>query len=152
MKLTSCNPKLAMAVEHVVSNHYPERLGAVIAVNHGTLFQTFWAAVRVFLHARTASKMKIHRHHNKIEEEFDELFPAELRDWIVEEIRLNKLHPVPDTQKRFWSKGEGHDPRGCASYVTQFLDSFSAEDNVYLPHQNILDSLTGNIRVVSGEQ
>ncbi|XP_052224867.1 uncharacterized protein LOC127840490 [Dreissena polymorpha] len=50
MKITSCNPRLALSVEHIVSSHYPERLGACIVVNHGMLFQTFWVAVRGVIH------------------------------------------------------------------------------------------------------
>ncbi|KAH3784670.1 phosphatidylinositol transfer protein 3-like [Dreissena polymorpha] len=155
MKITSCNPRLALAVEHIVSNHYPERLGACIVVNHGILFQTFWVAVRGVIHARTAAKLHIHRHFHKVEEDFTELFPDELKRWLLEEIRLNKSHPLPDSQKTFW-KGisglEGHDPRGCDSYIREHVDNFPikeyldqcnsvAKSKMHLPHQNILDEL-----------
>ncbi|XP_052224869.1 uncharacterized protein LOC127840491 [Dreissena polymorpha] len=84
MKITSCHPRLALAVEHIVSNHYPERLGACIVVNQEMLFQTVWVAVRGVIHARTAAKLHIHRHFQKVEEVFTELFPDELKRWLLE--------------------------------------------------------------------
>ncbi|WAR12894.1 PITC-like protein [Mya arenaria] len=144
--VTSCNPKLALAVEHVVTNHYPERLGAFIAVNHGALFQTFWAAVKGFICQRTASKLRVHRHQHKIDEELNEHFPDELKSWLTEEISRNKSHPIAESQKSFWKKSDDHDPRGCDSYVKGYLDNFNVSDykeskTMYLPHHNILETL-----------
>lgn len=147
MKVVACNPNIARAVEQVMSNHYPERLGACVCVNHGPVFHTFWKAVKLFIPPSTAKKVHMARHHSKMEEVFNELFPDELNQWLCEEIRLNKAHPMPKHQKEFWTEENlGHDTRGCGSYVQQYLDNFpvdsyKSECNIYLPHPNILHNI-----------
>ena len=149
MRMSSCNPRQSLAVERMVSNHYPERLGALVCVNHGLFFQTLWKAIKPFVDTKTAAKLYMHRSEEKIEEEFTELFPDDLRLWLLEEIRLNKQHKVTESQKLFWKPNDFHDPRGCPSYVTQCLDSFSEKDykdgkaNTHLPHPNIVHTLCG---------
>ncbi|XP_045193588.1 uncharacterized protein LOC123549513 [Mercenaria mercenaria] len=147
MKVTSCNPRLARAVEQITSNHYPERLGACVCVNHGPLFHAFWKAVKHFIPPTTVRKVHMERHHEKIEVLFSELFPDELKHWLYEEIRLNKLHPLPKQQKEFWTTTHtGHDTRGCKSYVEKYLNNLQLDEhkskcNTYLPHPNILDDI-----------
>ena len=149
MRMSSCNPRQSLAVERMVSHHYPERLGALVCVNHGFFFQTLWRAIKPFIDPKTAAKVYMHRSEEKIEEEFTELFPDDLRHWLLEEIRLNKQHKVTESQKLFWKPNDFHDPRGCPSYVTQCLDSFSEKDykdgkaNTHLPHPNIVHTLCG---------
>ncbi|KAH3784680.1 hypothetical protein DPMN_162644 [Dreissena polymorpha] len=102
-----------------------------------------------------AAKLHIHRHFHKVEEDLTELFSDELTRWLLEEIRLNKSHPFPESQKTFW-KGisglEGHDPRGCDSYIREHVDNFPVKEyldkgnivaklKMHLPHQNILDEV-----------
>lgn len=147
MKVSSCNPHIAYTVEQVVSYHYPERLGACVCVNHGVMFQAFWQTIKHFVPPATAKKVHAERHHHKVEEVFTELFPDELRDWLLDEMRLNKLHPVPKEQKEFWkARDSGHDPRGCNSYVEKYIvnfpkDEYSPKKLMYLPHPNILKSI-----------
>lgn len=148
MKVAACNPHVARAVEQIMSQHYPERLGACVCVNHGPVFHTFWKAVKLFIQPATAKKVHMARHHSKMEEIFSELFPDELNQWLCEEIKLNKLHPLPKHQKEFWTaENSGHDTRGCQSYVQQYLENFPIERykskcDIYLPHPNILQSIT----------
>ena len=149
MRLGTCNPRLGMAVERVLTKHYPERLGALVCLNHGLMFQTFWRSVKGFMDQKTVAKVYIHRSQEKIEEEFTELFPDDLKHWLLEEIRLNKIHPLSDTQKEFWKHNGGsddtaHDPRGCPSYVKECLTEFPIQDykagkpDIHLPHPNLL--------------
>lgn len=149
--MSSCNPRQSLAVERILSHHYPECLGALVCVNHGFLFQTVWKAIKPFIDQKTVAKVYIHRHQEKIEEEFTELFPDDLRHWLLEEMRLNKEHPLSDSQKQFYKKpvknSECHDPRGCPSYVKDYLDAFPVEDyvegmtRIYVPHLNIVQEL-----------
>lgn len=148
MKVSACNPRLARATEYLMSNHYPERLGAFVCVNHGVLFHAFWKAVKHFIPAATVKKVHMERHHDKIDSLFSELFPEELKLWLYEEIRLNKLHPMPEHQKEFWTpKSQGHDTRGCKSYIEKYLkntdiEEEKAECNSYRPHPSILANIT----------
>lgn len=146
--MSSCNPLIARAIEQVVSTHYPERLGACICVNHGIMFHAFWIAINRFIHPRTANKIHTGRHNHQLDALFSKLFSNELKQWLYEEIRLNKLHPISLHQKEFWkAENSGHDSRGCESYVRQFVENFPVDSyksmcNIYLPHPNILTNIT----------
>ena len=128
MTLSSCNPKLGYGVTNVLSNHYPERLGLVICLNHSPVFHGVWKAIKQFLHPQTAAKVKLVRSKGKMAELFSQLFDAELSSWLQEEIALNKQKPLPKAQVEFWSppssSSEAHDPRGCPAYVSRYLETF----------------------------
>ena len=47
MSINSCNPRLGYGVTQVMSNHYPERLGLVIILNHSPVFQGVLRAIKV---------------------------------------------------------------------------------------------------------
>ncbi|XP_033754934.1 uncharacterized protein LOC117337900 [Pecten maximus] len=154
MTLTACNPKLGYGVTQVMSNHYPERLGLVICLNHNPVFQGVWKAIKVFLHPNTVAKMKLVRSKDKYLRLFQTYFDDELTNWLMEEIRLNKSKPLSKTQIEFWNPPDEqskHDPRGCSSYITKFIDSFDRSHSslTHRPHPNILGSLSGTVRTVS---
>lgn len=151
MTIQACNPKLGYGVSQVMSNHYPERLGMVVCVNHNPVFQGIWKAMKVFIHPNTASKVRLVKSKSKVKQTFMELFPTELADWILEEMRLNKLRPMPKSQKEFWKKpptGVHHDPRGCPSYVEKYVDILSTQGftNNHKPHPNVIDSEMGKLK------
>ncbi|KAL3860779.1 hypothetical protein ACJMK2_010850 [Sinanodonta woodiana] len=150
MTLPVCNPKLGYAVWQVMSNHYPERLGMVICVNHNAIFQGVYSAMKVFLPSSTVAKCKLARSKHKISELFQSHFSEEMTKWLLEEIHLNKTRPLPRNQIEFWnapSKNNEHDPRGTPSYVKMFIEGFQMEDKIntkiHKPHPNIIDSATG---------
>ncbi|KAK7114039.1 phosphatidylinositol transfer protein 3-like [Littorina saxatilis] len=171
MTLSSCNPKLGYGVTNSLSNHYPERLGQVVCLNHSPVFHGVWKAIKQFLHPQTAAKVKLVRSKSKMTDLFSRLFSAELSHWLLEEIALNKQKPLSKPQVEFWnppSSSTGkplHDPRGTPTYVTQYLETFkkacqSDSDggspnlatplgneatpfHVHKPHPNIVDHLTG---------
>ncbi|OWF45087.1 uncharacterized protein LOC110457500 [Mizuhopecten yessoensis] len=154
MTLTACNPKLGYGVTQVMSNFYPERLGLVICLNHNPLFQGVWKAIKVFLHPNTVAKMKLVRSKDKYMKLFEIYFNEELTEWLLEEIRLNKNKPLSKTQFEFWNppvEQGTHDPRGCPSYVTKYIDTFKLTDYLctHLPHPNIVDSKSGIVRTIS---
>ncbi|KAL8590567.1 hypothetical protein ACOMHN_011003 [Nucella lapillus] len=127
MTLSSCNPKLGYSMTNVVSNHYPERLGLMVFINHNAVFQGVWKAMKQFLHPNTVAKVKMARSKAKVAEIFSHLFSPELSAWMQEEIALNKHKPLSRTQLEFWNplqEGQQHDPRGCESYVKKYLDTF----------------------------
>ncbi|XP_064611503.1 protein real-time-like isoform X2 [Liolophura sinensis] len=160
LTLPACNPKLGYGVTQIMASHYPERLGMVICINHNPVFQGIWKAIRVFLHSNTISKMKLIRSKDKVVQTFQRYFPEELTTWLIEEISLNKRHPLPGPQATFWEKPaaiSAHDPRGCPSYVTRYIDPCVADKRRknssgqcdHRPHPNIVDSIQGTVKEVS---
>jgi hypothetical protein len=114
------------------------------------MFQGVWKAIKVFLHPTTVSKMKLVRSKKKVLETFEKYFSNELTRWLMEEIQLNKQHPLPQTQREFWKGPKdpfAHDPRGCPSYVQDYIDAFPImrrdKKNVHRPHPNVVDFLLG---------
>ncbi|KAL4234482.1 hypothetical protein ACF0H5_006127 [Mactra antiquata] len=148
MKVASCSPRQARGVEQIVSNHYPERLGCFIGVNHGALFQAFWSTVKHFVPPATVKKVHVHRSQDKIDALFSELFSEELKQWLYDEIRLNHQHPISIQQKEFWKFDKTHDSRGCSSYISKYIDTFNVDNyinnkcvSMYLPHPNIITDI-----------
>ena len=163
MTLPSCNPKLGYSVTQIMSTHYPERLGLAICVNHSPVFQGIWNAIKVFLHPNTVAKMILVRGKKKIRETFDEHFDEDLRDWLLAEMKLNKQEPLPQSQLHFWEQPPAdaeHDPRGSPSYVKQFIDTMSAENNsatsvqvgphckTHKVHPNIIDAVHDRVKEI----
>lgn len=80
-----------------------------------------------FLHPTVIKKIGFIKG-TRIEEQIRHRFDAESADWLMEEIRLNRLSPMPPAQtcEGFWrSVGNSthkHDPRGTPAFV-KFLDS-----------------------------
>lgn len=149
LSLPLCNPRLGYGVTQVMSNHYPERLGMVICLNHSPVFQGVWRAIKAFLHPTTVAKMLLVRSRSKVQQTFSKYFSEELTNWLLDEIKLNKQKPLPMSQRTFWDEpsGEGvHDPRGCPSYVKDFVEpysekSFAAIRGLHKPHPTVLDSI-----------
>lgn len=153
MTIQACNPKLGYGVTQVMANHYPERLGLVICVNHNPVFQGIWKAMKVFIHPNTSSKVKLVKSKSKVKQTFLEVFPSELTEWILEEMRQNKIKPLPSTQREFWNKPSDsgrHDPRGCFSYVEKYIDRSEKENAAFeilhKGHPNIMDSIKGKVK------
>lgn len=156
ISVKACNPKLSRAVNGIVADHYPERLGLVIVINHSAIFEGLWKAMTLFIHPDTVAKFKLARGADKINAVFSEVFPDELQQWLLQEIHLNKQHPLPSSQREFWRKpadSESHDARGCASYITSFVDTYfenvlmkddetsASSDSVHKPHASIAQEL-----------
>ncbi|XP_062621014.1 phosphatidylinositol transfer protein 3-like [Saccostrea cucullata] len=153
MTLPLCNPKLGYGVTQTLADHYPERLGMVICLNHNAVFHAVWKAIKVFLQANTASKVKLVRPMSKVKETFQEYFSDELTNWLLEEIKLNKKPPLCESQKQFWAcpeKEGSHDPRGCPSYVSKYVEKYFekkelSKQRVHKPFPPIIDSLAGKL-------
>ncbi|XP_046381912.1 SEC14-like protein 1 [Haliotis rufescens] len=157
MTLQSCNPKLGYGVTQIMANHYPERLGLVMCLNHSPVFHGVWKAIKIFLHDNTVSKMKLVRSKRKILQTFQKYFSDEMTAWLLDEIRLNKVKPLPEGQMQFWcppaEKG-GHDPRGSPSYVSKFIDPYTSNTRdtarrIHKPHPNVLDNMNGTVLEVT---
>ncbi|CAD5117574.1 unnamed protein product [Dimorphilus gyrociliatus] len=144
MTLPACSPKLGYGVTQILANHYPEQLGQVLCVNHNALFEGVWKAIKAFLHPNTASKMRLVRGKRKVKDAFEKFFPPELSEWLNEEVLLNRKKPLIPSQQFFWRKPEvhPHDPRGCPSYVAEYLDCRKENHRI---HPNIVDELKGRI-------
>ena len=125
----------------------------VICLNHNPMFQAVWKAIKVFLHKNTVAKMKLVRTKSKYLPVFQEYFSEELSSWLSEEINMNKQSPMPVSQMTFWQKPtlpSEHDPRGCPSYVKNYVDVYvknneTAGKRRHKPHPNIIDELKGGI-------
>lgn len=152
MTLTACNPKLSYGVIQHMSNHYPERLGMVICLNHNPVFHGVWKAVKVFLQQNTQTKMKLMRSKEKILQSFNQYFSEDLSTWLLDEIKLNKRRPISTSQLTFWYGPEdnaSHDPRGCPEYVRDYVEPYLHDrgnnDTIgHKPHPNIVSVKLGN--------
>jgi len=132
-----------------MGTYYPERLGLVLCIHHSPVFHGVWNAFKIFMDPNTAAKMQMLRKKSKFSEAFFHLFDEELATWLMDEVKLNKLRPMPASQRQFWkgvasctpsnkppptaSKTEAvaslasrHDPRGCPSYVRQYIEPYLA--------------------------
>uniref|UniRef100_A0A1I8IVB1 CRAL-TRIO domain-containing protein n=1 Tax=Macrostomum lignano TaxID=282301 RepID=A0A1I8IVB1_9PLAT len=160
--LPLCNPSLGSGVIGVFSNFYPEHLERIVCVNHSSLFHGVWSAIRVFIDPKTVKKMKFIKGKEKIQRKFGQMFGDELTRWLVDEIRLNKQEPMSEAQEKFWEgpmRPNQHDPRGCPSYVEQFVDPYflrvkqlelqsgeeSTAGGLYRLHPNIADQQLGRL-------
>lgn len=155
MTILACNPKLGYGVTQVMSNHYPERLGLVICVNHGPIFHGIWKAMKIFIHPNTVAKVKLIKSKSKVKQTFQDIFPPELSNWLLEEMKLNKTHPLISTQKEFWNKPKdsmAHDPRGCPSYVDKYINTIGKSEScekTHKPHPNIISSVLEEVKHVT---
>ena len=154
--MASCNPKLGYGCAQIFANCYPETLGMVIVINHSSVFQGVWRAIRIFLDPDTLQKVVMERKKDKVKAIFRNTFPEELNNWLLEEIKLNKQKPVKPQQMQFW-KGpqdkDAHDPRGCASFVSDYIIPFTdlpvekqKLQGLYKPHPNIVDTADGSLK------
>jgi len=145
MTLAACNPRVGHGLTSAMGTYYPERLGLVVCIHHNPVFQGVWNAFKVFLDPNTAAKMQMMRKKTKFRDAFFRLFDEELATWLMDEVTLNKRRPMLVTQRQFWkgvdasntvppsSTSESvetlaneHDPRGCPSYVRQYIEPYLA--------------------------
>ncbi|CAG5129808.1 unnamed protein product, partial [Candidula unifasciata] len=156
MTLSACNPKLGFSINNVLSSHYPERLGLVICVNHNSLFHGVWKALKKLLSPGTVAKVKLARTDTKIQQLFSNYFSEELTSWLMEEIALNREKPISIGQREFWNppaNPKTHDPRGCPTYIHQYILPAQHQDlkfipgqkKLHCPHPNILDALRSTV-------
>jgi len=148
MTLAACNPRVCHGLASAMATYYPERLGLVLCIHHSPVFHGVWNAFRVFMDPRTAAKMQMLRKTSKFGEAFGRLFDEELATWLMDEVTLNKVRPLPTSQRQFWkaatsppppdepssspankrdsvaSLARRHDPRGCPSYVRQYIEPY----------------------------
>lgn len=150
MFVSACNPRIAYAVNQVVSYHYPERLGLVLGLNAGMLMKGAWAAIKPFIASRTASKLRFLPSPLTADSFMNEKIGKELAMWLVEEAELNAEKPLRQSQNVFWEappRTESHDPRGCRTYVDQFLLPYystlaeKGELAVHKPHPDMIEAL-----------
>ena len=151
--MKTCNFKLGYNISKVMSDYYPERLNAVICLNHNRVFHGVWIALRKILPAKGVAKVKLVRSKEKMNDVFARYFDLELSDWLMTEITLNKQIPLSESQRHFWKPPENvacfeniHDPRGCPTYVSKYLDRLQNCETFYqnhLPHPIILSYVRG---------
>lgn len=154
MFMSACNPRVAYGVNQTVSVHYPERLGLVLCINSGMLMRGAWAAIKPFIAPQTAAKLRFIPSPLTTDSFLNEHIGQELASWLVEESTLNCERPMRESQRTFWAvppKTEPHDPRGCRSYVEEFLLPYystlkeKGELIVHHPHPNIIPALKGRL-------
>ena len=145
MTLAACNPRVGHGLTSAMATYYPERLGLVVCIHHSPVFQVVWNALKIFLDSNTAAKMQMVSKKSKFREAFFQLFDEELATWLIDEVELNKRRPMLASQRQFWKgvdasntdtlpptgKTEAlasrqHDPRGCPSYVRQYIEPYLA--------------------------
>ena len=142
MTLAACNPRVGHGLTSAMATYYPERLGLVVCIHHSPVFQVVWNSLKIFLDSHTAAKMQMVRRKSKFREAFFRLFDEELATWLIDEVELNKRRPMFASQRQFWKGVDAsssvppagkiealasrHDPRGCPSYVRQYIEPYLA--------------------------
>ena len=158
MLVSACNPRVAYGVNQVISFHYPERLGHFLCINSGMLMRGAWTAIKPFIAPRTAAKLHFLPNPLTTDSFLNEHIGKELASWLVEEAKLNCERPMRESQHTFWAappRTEPHDPRGCRSYVDEFLLPYystlreKGELTVHNPHPNIRTALKGCLSSIS---
>ena len=135
-----------------MGTYYPERLGVFLCIHHNPIFQAVWNAIKIFIDPNTVAKVQMVRKKSKFQEAFCRLFDEELATWLLDEVKLNKVRPMLASQRQFWkgvdasstptdelpaatkkdkketiaSLAGRHDPRGCPSYVRQYIEPYLA--------------------------
>eukprot|EP00108_Taenia_solium_P006456 TsM_000397500 transcript=TsM_000397500 gene=TsM_000397500 len=157
MTLPCCNPNLGKKMASVFSNYYPERLGVAVIVNHKSIFQSIWRAIRKFLDPVTARKVVFlknkpsqkpssnpEKKSKSLSEGLREFCDEATAQWLETEIQMNRA--INENQMRFWEKpsGDAHDPRGTEAYVKEFIEC-RKPPNGFMPHPNIVDMLNGKL-------
>ncbi|GFR91649.1 CRAL-TRIO domain-containing protein C365.01 [Elysia marginata] len=161
MTLNACNPKLGYGMANILSNHYPERLGLVICVNHNPMFHGVWKALRKVVSPGTSAKVRLVRSLSKVQQVFATFFSDELSSWLLEEIELNKQRPLPKSQLEFWApppnlasaalKGSApHDPRGSPAYIRDYVVPFQRLQDTSKTSRSPLAFLRGRVGSSSG--
>lgn len=144
MTKAACQPRLAYDCAHILSNHYPERLGAAFCVFPGHAFRTLWHTCRILLPPATASKVKVIQSRDKVRQCLETVCSPETVEWLVAEIRLNRSKKtIPERQKAFWkdnSATDEHDPRGTREYLDNWISN-----RHHKPHPNIIDAMGGTL-------
>jgi len=152
MTLSSCNPRQGHILSSSISTYYPERLGLAICIHHSPIFQAVWNAIKILIDPKTVAKMQMLRKKRRFGESFLQFFDEELATWLLEEVKLNKVRPTLASQRQFWravddivattttssdpsltnaketieTMASRHDPRGCPSYVRQYVEPYLA--------------------------
>lgn len=142
--LGCCNPSQGRTAMSMLADHYPERLERVYFVNTPWVFSGFYAALSPFIDKKTKAKICFAKTAEGFREHARVEFTSAATDWCLEEIALNKLSPIPESQRSFWcapTVAEVHDPRGWPSYINSYLAPFdlggSPATKGHVPHHNI---------------
>lgn len=135
----SCNPRLAAATNRIMSRHYPERLGYALMINAPWIFNATWVAMKTFVDAKTVAKITFVKD-SELRTVLHERFTDELADWMEEEITINRA--ITQQQIEFWkAPASGHDPRGCASYIKDYINPAIAVSPAHLALANSFGTL-----------
>jgi len=150
MTLDAGNPRLCHGLATAMGTYYPERLGLFLCIHHNPIFHAVWNAIKIFIDPNTVAKVQMVRKKSKFKEAFERLFDEELATWMLDEVKLNKARPMPPSQRQFWkgvdascsdepspttkkekketiaSLARRHDPRGCPSYVREYIEPYLA--------------------------
>lgn len=158
MTLSACNPRIGVGIMNIFAAHYPERLGMAICVNHSALFHGVWKAGKRFLCASTVAKFKLVKSESKVRQTFLTYFSGELTTWLLDEMSLNSIKPLPQSQREFWNPPlSDHDTRGCPAYVKKYVNGFSRSKSSFVPgrpkqhmlHPNIIDALESRVKPIT---
>lgn len=117
------NPRMAVMAGRMLT-HYPERLGRCLLVDAPRFFAATWAAVSKVINATTAAKVAFARTDDgSLAEDLHAWAPGPLSDWLMSEVRENRLPQFQKGEKEYWravnaaGSPHAHDPRGLPEFV-----------------------------------
>ncbi|GAX82878.1 hypothetical protein CEUSTIGMA_g10304.t1 [Chlamydomonas eustigma] len=86
-----CNPAFCFSGIDIFNNHYPECLQVMIIVDPPSIFYSLWAVIKPVLPLKTQEKAMFvnSREVEKNRKTFDELFGAELSEYLLKRITLD---------------------------------------------------------------
>lgn len=117
--------KLLKPASELFGNNYPCHLSSFIAINPPRFFYYSWKTMQQFLDPATARKV-IFLRGDEVDKDLLRRLDHETASWLLEEIKLNGLSPVPPSQLTFWKRpaatpaagaARPHDPRGSPRYL-----------------------------------
>ena len=113
---------------------YPEVVKGVLVINYSQEVRNVWSGIKEHFDDTLQGKVKFVPP-SSIADTFHGMFGTELYDWLMVEIKANKVHPLPKEQQEFYKCHKGHDPRGSPIYVSTFL--LPTHPDGHIPHPGI---------------
>ena len=97
------DPRLPQHMNALFSLHYPETLGMALIINAPGIFSTFFNMIKGYVDPNTVAKVRFAKGDAaKLHLKFDEVFPSDLADWLVDEVQLNQARRLAPSQQVWW--------------------------------------------------
>ncbi|XP_065199381.1 uncharacterized protein LOC135831057 [Sycon ciliatum] len=127
-------PTMLVKTHQTLTMLYPNTIESILLFNYNQETRNTWKELKGYIDEGLASKVKFVAMQN-VSPTLITKFPADVGQWLREEIAANKSKPVPEEQVHFWQTHSPHDPRAAPSYIADYIDMKNAD---HKPHPGIL--------------